>query len=147
MCPLRTKTHGLKLEAPKVKWGKFSERLLSQKIYYIHRITYLIFSISLFQTSPKCWLILNYYCTVWILLPYLIWLVYSYTEMSVQFLKGLNITADQKKTFRKGFYAFYDAATELLRSEHAVRLFLCELWILVCSLFCVLGIALMVGYP
>ncbi|KAK4253960.1 hypothetical protein QN277_009402 [Acacia crassicarpa] len=40
-------------------------------------------------------------------------------EIHEEFLKGLNITADQKKIFRKAFYAFYDAAGELLRSEHA----------------------------
>ncbi|KAI9082787.1 hypothetical protein K1719_035244 [Acacia pycnantha] len=40
-------------------------------------------------------------------------------EIHEEFLKGLNITADQKKIFRKAFYAFYDAAAELLRSEHA----------------------------
>ncbi|KAF7803922.1 Regulator of nonsense transcripts UPF2 [Senna tora] len=33
--------------------------------------------------------------------------------------EGLNITADQKKILRKAFYGFYDAAAELLRSEHA----------------------------
>ncbi|XP_028785776.1 regulator of nonsense transcripts UPF2, partial [Neltuma alba] len=40
-------------------------------------------------------------------------------EIHEEFLKGLNITADQKKIFRKAFYAFHDAAAELLRSEHA----------------------------
>ncbi|KAF9596961.1 hypothetical protein IFM89_014605 [Coptis chinensis] len=45
----------------------------------------------------------------------------SYTV--VQFFKGLNITADQKKIFRKAFFTYYDAAVELLQSEHtALRL-------------------------
>lgn len=47
--------------------------------------------------------------------------LFSCADVLIQFLKGLNITADQKKIFRKAFYAFYDAAAELLRSEHAVR--------------------------
>ncbi|PPS06853.1 hypothetical protein GOBAR_AA13793 [Gossypium barbadense] len=37
----------------------------------------------------------------------------------LQFFKGLGITADQKKTFRKAFNLYYDAVTELLQSEHA----------------------------
>ncbi|XP_047940938.1 regulator of nonsense transcripts UPF2 [Salvia hispanica] len=36
-----------------------------------------------------------------------------------EFLKRLNITADQKKIFRKAFQSYYDAAVELLLSEHA----------------------------
>ncbi|OMO81089.1 MIF4G-like, type 3 [Corchorus olitorius] len=40
-------------------------------------------------------------------------------EMQEEFFKGLNITADQKKIFRKAFHAYYDAVTELLQSEHA----------------------------
>ncbi|KAK6270895.1 hypothetical protein POUND7_007993 [Theobroma cacao] len=40
-------------------------------------------------------------------------------EILEEFFKGLNITADQKKTFRKAFHAYYDAVTELLQSEHA----------------------------
>jgi hypothetical protein len=40
----------------------------------------------------------------------------------LQFFKVLNITADQKKFFRKAFHAYYDAAAELLQSEHSVRL-------------------------
>ncbi|KAL5711202.1 Regulator of nonsense transcripts upf2 [Ranunculus cassubicifolius] len=35
-----------------------------------------------------------------------------------EFFKGLNITADQKKVFRKAFFTYYDAAAELLQSEH-----------------------------
>ncbi|XP_043701685.1 regulator of nonsense transcripts UPF2 [Telopea speciosissima] len=40
-------------------------------------------------------------------------------EILEEFFKGLNITADQKKIFRKAFYTYYDAAAELLHSEHA----------------------------
>ncbi|KAG6410635.1 hypothetical protein SASPL_128700 [Salvia splendens] len=36
-----------------------------------------------------------------------------------EFLKRLNITADQKKIFRKAFQTYYDAVVELLLSEHA----------------------------
>ncbi|XP_022990211.1 regulator of nonsense transcripts UPF2-like [Cucurbita maxima] len=35
-----------------------------------------------------------------------------------EFFKSLNITADQKKFFRKAFHTYYDAAAELLQSEH-----------------------------
>ena len=45
------------------------------------------------------------------------------TDIVLQFFKGLNITTDQKKFFRKAFHTYYDAAAELLQSEHAVRLF------------------------
>ncbi|XP_057767597.1 regulator of nonsense transcripts UPF2-like [Salvia miltiorrhiza] len=43
------------------------------------------------------------------------------TEQDIleELLKGLNITADQKKFFRKAFQTYYDAAVELLLSEHA----------------------------
>ncbi|TYG65814.1 hypothetical protein ES288_D06G217100v1 [Gossypium darwinii] len=40
-------------------------------------------------------------------------------EIQEEFFKGLGITADQKKTFRKAFNLYYDAVTELLQSEHA----------------------------
>jgi hypothetical protein len=40
----------------------------------------------------------------------------------LQFFKVLNITSDQKKFFRKAFHTYYDAAAELLQSEHSVRL-------------------------
>ncbi|XP_050209563.1 regulator of nonsense transcripts UPF2 isoform X2 [Mercurialis annua] len=40
-------------------------------------------------------------------------------ELHEEFFKGLNITADQKKIFRKAFNTYYDAVSELLRSEHA----------------------------
>ncbi|XP_022746547.1 regulator of nonsense transcripts UPF2-like isoform X2 [Durio zibethinus] len=39
-------------------------------------------------------------------------------EIQDEFFKGLNITADQKKTLRKAFHAYYDAVSELLQSEH-----------------------------
>lgn len=35
-----------------------------------------------------------------------------------EFFKGLNITVDQKKILRKVFHTYYDAASELLQSEH-----------------------------
>ena len=47
--------------------------------------------------------------------------IYS-TDIVLQFFKGLNITTDQKKFFKKAFHTYYDAAAELLQSEHAVRL-------------------------
>jgi len=37
-------------------------------------------------------------------------------------MKGLNITADQKKVIRKASYSFYDTAAELLQSEHSVSI-------------------------
>ncbi|GKV52114.1 hypothetical protein SLEP1_g58709 [Rubroshorea leprosula] len=40
-------------------------------------------------------------------------------EIQEDFFKGLNITADQKKTFRKAFHSYHDAVTELLHAEHA----------------------------
>ncbi|GAA0169591.1 RNA metabolism protein [Lithospermum erythrorhizon] len=36
-----------------------------------------------------------------------------------EFFKGLNITVDQKKLFRKALQAYYDSVTETLQSEHA----------------------------
>ncbi|KAK3015379.1 hypothetical protein RJ639_005880 [Escallonia herrerae] len=39
-------------------------------------------------------------------------------ETVEEFLKGLNITNEQKKFFRKAFHTYYDAAVELLHSEH-----------------------------
>lgn len=41
----------------------------------------------------------------------------------LQFFKGLNVTADQKKFFKKALHSYYDAVTELLLSEHNVSLF------------------------
>jgi hypothetical protein len=35
----------------------------------------------------------------------------------------LNITYDQKRFFKKAFYSYYDVASELLQSEHAVIIF------------------------
>lgn len=40
-------------------------------------------------------------------------------EILEEFFKGLNITADQKKFFRKSLNTYYDAAAELLHSEHS----------------------------
>ncbi|XP_057981862.1 regulator of nonsense transcripts UPF2 isoform X1 [Malania oleifera] len=40
-------------------------------------------------------------------------------EIYEEFFKGLSITADQKKIFRKSFHAYYDAAAELLQAEHS----------------------------
>lgn len=40
--------------------------------------------------------------------------------MTLQFYKGLNITADQKKIFKKALNTYYDAVQELLQSEHSV---------------------------
>lgn len=39
-------------------------------------------------------------------------------EIHEEFFKGLNITADHKKIFRKAFHTYYDAAAELLQAEH-----------------------------
>ncbi|XP_068329471.1 regulator of nonsense transcripts UPF2-like [Pyrus communis] len=39
-------------------------------------------------------------------------------EIHEEFFKGLNITTDQKKFFRKAFQTYYAAAAELLQSEH-----------------------------
>lgn len=41
-------------------------------------------------------------------------------EIHEEFYKGLNITAEQKKIFRKAFHTYYDAAAELLQSEHTL---------------------------
>ncbi|XP_047314289.1 regulator of nonsense transcripts UPF2-like [Impatiens glandulifera] len=38
-----------------------------------------------------------------------------------EFSKDLNITADQKKFFRKAFHSHHDSAAELLLSEHAIH--------------------------
>ncbi|GFZ14825.1 regulator of nonsense transcripts UPF2 [Actinidia rufa] len=40
-------------------------------------------------------------------------------EILEEFFKGLNITADQKKFLRKALHTYYDAAAELLQSEHS----------------------------
>ncbi|PON64321.1 26S proteasome regulatory complex, non-ATPase subcomplex, Rpn1 subunit [Trema orientale] len=39
-------------------------------------------------------------------------------EVYEEFFKGLNITADQKKFFRKALHTYYEAAAELLQTEH-----------------------------
>ncbi|KAK1576957.1 hypothetical protein Q3G72_017850 [Acer saccharum] len=39
-------------------------------------------------------------------------------EIYEEFFKGLNITVDQKKIFKKAFHIYYDAVQELLQSEH-----------------------------
>ncbi|CAL8124801.1 unnamed protein product [Prunus armeniaca] len=39
-------------------------------------------------------------------------------EIHEEFFKGLNITTEHKKFFRKAFQTYYDAAAELLQSEH-----------------------------
>ncbi|CAK9155114.1 unnamed protein product [Ilex paraguariensis] len=49
---------------------------------------------------------------------YFLGLPQSGEEVVEEFYKGLNITADQKKFFRKAFHTYYDAAAELLQSEH-----------------------------
>lgn len=40
-------------------------------------------------------------------------------EIFEEFYKGLSITAEHKKAFRKAFFTYYDAAAELLQSEHS----------------------------
>ena len=44
---------------------------------------------------------------------------------SMQFFRDLNVTAEQKKFFKKALNSYYDAVAELLQSEHAVTPFLC----------------------
>ncbi|CAL9127450.1 unnamed protein product [Musa textilis] len=39
-------------------------------------------------------------------------------EIYDEFFKGLNVTTDQKKFFKKALHSYYDAVTELLLSEH-----------------------------
>jgi hypothetical protein len=43
----------------------------------------------------------------------------------MQFFKDLNVTADQKKFFKKALNSYYDVVAELLQSEHVVIPFLC----------------------
>ncbi|KAK3023907.1 hypothetical protein RJ639_043450, partial [Escallonia herrerae] len=50
---------------------------------------------------------------------YFLGLPQSGQETLEEFLKGLNITNEQKKFFRKAFHTYYDAAVELLHSEHS----------------------------
>lgn len=49
---------------------------------------------------------------------YFLGLPQSGQEILEEFFKGLNISADQKKFFKKAFHTYYDAAAELLQSEH-----------------------------
>ncbi|KAG0472179.1 hypothetical protein HPP92_016725 [Vanilla planifolia] len=42
----------------------------------------------------------------------------SVQEVEEEFYKGLNLTSDQKKLFKKALHSYYDAVTELLQSEH-----------------------------
>ncbi|GAB4854899.1 Regulator of nonsense transcripts upf2 [Ancistrocladus abbreviatus] len=42
----------------------------------------------------------------------------SGAEVNEEFFKGLNISADQKKYFKKVFHVYYDAALEVLQTEH-----------------------------
>lgn len=44
-------------------------------------------------------------------------------DILLQFFKGLNITADQKKIFKKAFHTYYNAVQELLQAEHTVRVY------------------------
>lgn len=39
-------------------------------------------------------------------------------DIHEEFFRGLNITADQKKIFRKAIHSYYDASADLLQSEH-----------------------------
>ncbi|CAI0442891.1 unnamed protein product [Linum tenue] len=46
-------------------------------------------------------------------------LPFSGHEIEEEFFRGLNITPEQRKMFRKPFHAYHDAVSELLQSEHA----------------------------
>ncbi|CAA2971180.1 regulator of nonsense transcripts UPF2 [Olea europaea subsp. europaea] len=50
---------------------------------------------------------------------YLLGLPLTGQDTLEEFFQGLNITAEQKKFFRKAFLTYYDAAVELLQAEHA----------------------------
>ncbi|KAL2555491.1 Regulator of nonsense transcripts UPF2 [Forsythia ovata] len=50
---------------------------------------------------------------------YLLGLPLTGQDILEEFFKGLNITAEHKKFFRKAFQTYYDAAVELLQAEHA----------------------------
>ena len=71
-------------------------------------------------SSFVCIYILYYFVSRLVLCCWLRFIC-SCTDILIQFFKGLNITADQKKVLRKACYSFYDAAAELLQSEHSVR--------------------------
>lgn len=47
-----------------------------------------------------------------------------------QFFMGLNVTADQKKFFKKALSSYYDAAAEILQSEHVVTIFFINVMLL-----------------
>nr|XP_043631747.1 regulator of nonsense transcripts UPF2 [Erigeron canadensis] len=49
---------------------------------------------------------------------YFIGLPHPGEELVEEFFKGLSITADHKRVFKKALYTYHDAAVELLRSEH-----------------------------
>ncbi|KAL2555376.1 Regulator of nonsense transcripts UPF2 [Forsythia ovata] len=49
---------------------------------------------------------------------YLLGLPLTGQDILEEFFKGLNITAEHKKFFRKAFQTYYDAAVELLQAEH-----------------------------
>ena len=59
-----------------------------------------------------------------------------YANDLLQFFKGLNITADQKKFFRKALHAYYEAVAELLQSEHTVRILRTILLLSFSSILC-----------
>ncbi|XP_020684211.1 regulator of nonsense transcripts UPF2 isoform X1 [Dendrobium catenatum] len=40
-------------------------------------------------------------------------------EVDEEFYKGLNVTVEQKKQFKKALHSYYDAVTELLQAEHS----------------------------
>lgn len=42
----------------------------------------------------------------------------SEQEFDEEFFKGLNVSAEQKKTIKKAFHSYYDAVTDFLYSEH-----------------------------
>ncbi|XP_072958211.1 regulator of nonsense transcripts UPF2 isoform X1 [Typha angustifolia] len=50
---------------------------------------------------------------------YFLGLQQSGPEVHDEFFKELNVTADQKKFFKKALNSYYDAVAELLQSEHA----------------------------
>lgn len=50
---------------------------------------------------------------------YLLGLPLNGQDILEEFYKGLNITVDQKKLFRKALQTYYDAVAETLQSEHA----------------------------
>ncbi|KAJ4812115.1 Regulator of nonsense transcripts 2 [Rhynchospora pubera] len=49
---------------------------------------------------------------------YLLGLPVPEGDVHEEFFKGLNVTADQKKFFKKAFSSYHDAVVELLHSEH-----------------------------